>query len=173
MGPCSERAIIPALSSTWGLDGARSSPALEAARRGFGKDKGLDVVPTQPVHQAATHQAGTSSQLLGSQIPGLGQARPDQRGNLALLPSHGWAAAGWSRRPFVPHSIVTAVWQESISFPSLRATVLKGRKEPDIFTCPSVTLLPGSVCLCKKGRTGLHLAREQTHVIEAPAPTSS
>lgn len=75
-------------------------------------------------------------------------------------------------RPFVPHSTVTAVWQESIPFPSLRATVLKGRKEPGIFTCPSAMLLPGSVCLCKKGRTGLHLAREQTHVIEAPASTS-
>lgn len=72
--------------------------------------------------------------------------------------------AGSSRkgRPFVTNSIVTATRKESISFSSLRATILKGRKEPGTLTCPCVTPLPGSVCLCKKGWTGLHPAREQT-----------
>lgn len=47
---CSERAGLLAFSSTWGLDGARSSLASEAALRSFRRDKGLDVVPTQPAH---------------------------------------------------------------------------------------------------------------------------
>ena len=164
---CSKRAIVPAFSSTPGLDGTRSPPASEAALRSFRKDKGLDLVRKHAACTLNSHSTSRSpGQFLGSQVPG--QALIDSRGAI-LAPCQAEGGHGGSTQEggAGSHSLHCYSHEEGkhlvLSFKGKNPPKRKGASHswwlqqipPAICllhapSMTSVTLLPGSVCLCNK-----------------------